>query len=369
MTPSCFTRNCVRLAAHLAAALLAAISAGAFAQPAPPKPVKAALTVTLVTPQQADLPLRLAANGNITAWQEASVGAEIGGLRLTDVLVNVGDRVKRGQLLARFDAATVAAEVAAARASLAEAEAALADARANAQRARAVEASGALSQQQITQLYTAEKSAQARTATQKAQLTLQELRLAHARVRAPDEGTISARSATVGAVGQPGQELFRLIRKNRLEWRAEVTAAEVARIRPGLEAVITSATGDSARGRVRTVAPTVDTQTRTALIYVDLAVPASAGAGFKAGMFAKGEFILGQSGALTVPQASLSLRDGFSYVFVVGADNRAAQVKVVPGRQAGDQIEITGGLKGGERVVASGAAFLTDGDTVKVVAK
>ncbi len=365
MTRSRFARR----RAQLAAGLLAAVSAGVFAQAAPPKPVKAALTVTLVAPRPVDLPLRLTANGNIAAWQEAIIGAEIGGLRLAEVLVNVGDRVKRGQLLARFDAATVAAEVAAARASLAEAEAALADARANAQRARAVEASGALSQQQITQLYTAEKSAEARAATVKAQLTLQELRLAHARVRAPDEGTISARGATVGAVGQPGQELFRLIRKDRLEWRAEVTAAEVARIRPGLEAVITSATGDSARGRVRSVAPTIDTQTRTALIYVDMNMPASAGAGFKAGMFAKGEFILGQSGALTIPQASLSLRDGFSYVFVVGADSRAALVKVVLGRQAGDQIEITGGLKGGERVVASGAAFLTNGDTVKVVAK
>lgn len=358
-----------RCHANLAGAVLALVSVVVSAQAPPPKPVKAALTVTLVTPQPAELPLRLAANGNITAWQEASIGTEIGGLRLAEVLVNVGDSVKRGQLLARFDAATVAAEVAAARASLAEAEAALADARANAQRARAVEASGALSQQQITQLYTAEKSGEARTASAKAQLTLQELRLTHARVRAPDEGTISARSATVGAVGQPGQELFRLIRKNRLEWRAEVTAAEVARIRPGLEAVITSATGDSARGRVRSVAPTVDTQTRTALVYVDLAVPAPARAGFKAGMFAKGEFILGQSGALTVPQASLSLRDGFSYVFVVGADSRAALVKVTLGRQAGDQVEITAGLKGGERVVAAGAAFLTDGDTVKVVAK
>jgi HlyD family secretion protein len=108
------------------------------------------------------VPLRVTANGNITAWQEASVGTEANGLRLADVKVNVGDVVKRGQVLATFAPDTVLAEQAQIRASVAEAEASLAEASANAQRARDLESTGALSAQQINQYVTGERTAQAR---------------------------------------------------------------------------------------------------------------------------------------------------------------------------------------------------------------
>ena len=110
-----------------------------------------ALTVTTAQPQRTSVPLRLAANGNVAAWQEAIIGAESNGLRLTDVRVNVGDVVKAGQVLATFSADTVQADVAQVRASLLEAQANAAEAAANAQRALSLQASGALSQQQIQQ--------------------------------------------------------------------------------------------------------------------------------------------------------------------------------------------------------------------------
>lgn len=329
---------------------------------------KPALSVSVVQAQSAELPLRINANGNVTAWQEASLGAEANGLRLATVNVNVGDRVRKGQVLAIFASETVAADVAQAKASLAEAEASLVDARANAERARSIQASGALSAQQVTQLLTGEKTAEARVAAAKAQLTAAEVRLTHAQVLAPDAGTISARSATVGAVAQPGQELFRLIRNDRLEWRAEVTSAEIAKVKPGQLVSVTSATGAKADGKVRMVAPTVDPATRNALVYVDLPASSGANGAFKAGMFARGEFVLGSSVALTVPQTALSLRDGFSYVFTVGPDNKASQVKVQVGRRVGDKVEVAG-IKASDRVVASGSSFLSDGDLVKVVSK
>ena len=229
-----------------------------------------ALTVSTAQPQRMQVPLRLAANGNIAAWQEASIGAESNGLRLTDVRVNVGDVVKAGQVLATFSADTVLADVAQSRASLLEAQANAADAAANADRARSLQATGALSQQQIQQFTTAEQTAKARVEASKAALNAQQLRLKHTQVVAPDSGVISARTATVGAVVGAGTELFRMVRKGRLEWRAEVTSTELRRIQPGAKVSVTAASGAVAEGTVRMVAPTVDPQTRNALVYVDL---------------------------------------------------------------------------------------------------
>jgi hypothetical protein len=84
-------------------------------------------------------------------------------------------------------------------------------------------------------------------------------------------------------------------------------------------------------------------------------------------MYAKGDITLGQSQAMTVPQTAVVLRDGFSYVYTVGADNRVTQAKVQTGRLSGDRLEVLSGLKPDAQVVVSGGAFLNHGDTVRVV--
>ena len=121
------------------------------------------------------------------------------------------------------------------------------------------------------------------------------------------------------AVVPAGQELFRLVRDNRLEWRAEVTATELARLRPKQSVRVFPASGGEVRGTVRTIGPVVDAQTRNALVYVDL----PPGGPAKAGMFARGEFELGTSPALVVPQQSVVVRDGFAYVFALQGDRVA----------------------------------------------
>jgi RND family efflux transporter MFP subunit len=324
---------------------------------------KAALTVVLTQAQRSTLATALVASGNIAAWQEAIIGAETNGWRLTEVRVNVGDVVRRGQVLASFVAEIAEADVAQGQAAVAEAEATLAEAGANAQRARDLQASGALSAQQISQYLTTERTAQARLAALRATARVQQLRLAQTQVLAPDHGVISARNATLGAVVPAGTELVRLIRGGRLEWRAEVAASELASIKPGQRVRVTAVGGTPVSGKVRMVAPTVDAATRNGLVYVDLPQPGPA----RAGMFARGEFEIGSSSALTLPQSAVLLRDGFSYVFMLAAENRVAQTKVSVGRRAEDRIEITGGLDATARVVAVGAGFLSDGDTVRVV--
>jgi RND family efflux transporter MFP subunit len=331
-------------------------------------PTRPALTVTSVQATSSSLPLQLAANGNVAAWQEAIIGSESNGLRLAEVRVNVGDVVKKGDVLAVFSSDTVNAEVAQSQAALLEAQANAGEAIANAKRARNLGDSGALSQQEITRYMTAEGAANARIASAKASLTAQQLRLKYTKVVAPDSGVISARSATVGSVVGVGAELFRMIRQGRLEWRAEVTATELTRIKPGAKVLVKAANGSELTGKVRMIAPTVDLQTRTALVYVDLPTSLSASAPFKAGMYASGQFDMGVSNAVTLPQQAVVIRDGFSYVFRLNADSRVSQVKVVTGRRLLDRIEVVQGLTPNATIVVSGAGFLNDGDLVKNVA-
>jgi len=348
------------VAGALATLLAVTVRAADEKKPAAAKP---ALTVTVTQLKPASLPVKLAANGNIAAWQEAIVGTEANGLRLADVRVNVGDVVKRGQVLATFAPDTVHADLAQVRAAVAEAEANAAEAAANAQRARELQPTGALSAQQTNQYLTAERTAQSRLEAQRAAAKVQQLRLQQTQVLAPDGGVISSRSATVGAVLPAGQELFRLIRGGRLEWRAEVPSSEVGPLKPGMAVRVTAASGEVLTGKLRIIAPTVDAQTRNGLVYVDLPGGNSA----KAGMFARGEFEVGTQQGMTLPQSAVLLREGFSYVLRVGADNKVTQAKVKVGPRVGERIQILDGLRPEERVVATGGGFLGDGDTVRVV--
>lgn len=356
------------------AASPSAASVAAQAKASAARSARPSLSVQVARPTQADWPLELSANGAIAAWQEAVVGAELSGLRLDAVLVNVGDRVRRGQVLATLASEAVRADIQNAQASLQEAQALAAEAKSNADRARNLRAADAISAQEAQRSLTSEQTALARVESAKAQLAAQALRGRQTRVVAPDDGVISSRTATVGTVVQPGLELFRLIRQSRLEWRAELPSADLGRVQPGMKAVATPPGGQPVEGRVRMVAPTVDGGTRNGLVYVDL--PASAAqAGARAGMFAAGKLAVGQAGGLTVPQTAVLLRDGFSYVFVLegvppgqqAAQASVRQVKVKVGRRQGERIEVLEGLKQGTQVVAAGVAFLADGDTVRVV--
>ncbi len=245
-----------------------------------------------------------------------------------------------------------------------------AEAQADLKRTTELKSSGALSSQQIQRYITAAQSAKARLEAAKARLKTQELRLAQSRVLAPDHGIISARTATVGAVLPSGQELFRLIRGGRLEWRAEVSSDDLSKLKPGQTAQLTLADGSSIQGSLRMLSPVVDTQSRNALVYVDLHSKGTS----RSGMFARGQFELGSTEVMTLPLSAVQLRDGFSYVLLLSADSPAIQSKVIQtkvdtGRRTADRIEITSGLKLSDQVVATGGAFLGDGDLVRVIAE
>ena len=354
----------------LSAALAMACLTGCGDQaPASALATKPALTVTVITPELLAWPETLSASGNVAAWQEAIIGPEISNYRITEVYANIGDAVRNGEVLARIASDAVDSELAESRATVSEAAATLAEARAINERARQLREKGFYSAQAGIQTQTAADTALARLNAARARLASAELRRSKAAVMAPDDGIISARNATVGSLTQPGQELFRLIRGGRLEWRAEVTAAELSRLEPGNPVRLEGPNGVEVKGGIRAVSPTVDPQTRNAIVYVDLRPDASTV--FSAGMFTRGEFILGRRPALTLPQSAVQLREGFAYVFRIDATgNDAGTVtltKVGTGRRLGERIEVSG-LDADARVVASGAGFLADGDTVRIVA-
>ena len=357
--------------ARLGLALLAVVAAAAFffsgssSKPSESvKPVaRPALTVSLTAPQMADWPRLLPANGNVVAWQEAVIGAEISNYRITEVRAQVGDKVKKGQVLARIASDTVASELAEMQAAVAELQASANEAKDNAARARELREKGFYSSQLNTQYQTAQHTAAARLAAARARQQAAEVKMSKTNVLAPDDGIISARSATVGSLTQPGQELFRLIRGGRLEWRAEIPSSELSSVKAGQLATLTGPGGESVKGTVRAVAPSVDPQTRNGLIYVDL----PADSPIRAGMFARGEFQLAQSPALTLPQTAVVLREGFAYAFRLDGSDRVAQTKLLLGRRQGERIEVVSGLAPEARVVENGAGFLADGDVVKVV--
>lgn len=348
----------------LVLAVLALAACGDAPKEAPPAAAaKPALTVTTVVPQQVDWPQAFEAGGNVAAWQEAVIGPEISNYRITEVRVNVGDVVRRGQALAAIAPETVDSEYAEIRASVAEAQAVVAETRANHERARQLRDKGFYSPQQLTQTQAAADTAQARLDAANARLQTAALKKSRTSIVASDDGIVSARTATVGMIVQPGQELFRIIRGARLEWRAEVGAAALGRIKPGQAVRLTAPGGEQVEGTVRALAPTVDPKTATALVYVDL--PPSAAGKLSAGMFARGEFRLGSKPALTLPQSALLLREGFAYVFKLDG-SKVVQVKVATDRRNDDRIEVIG-LDAAARVVASGVGFLADGDTVRIV--
>ncbi|WP_420469928.1 efflux RND transporter periplasmic adaptor subunit [Brevundimonas sp. FT23042] len=332
---------------------VAAVLVGRNGEPAvlAPEDASPSLTVTAATSRLAEWPATLAASGVVAPWEEASIGTQIGSYQLVEVRVNVGDRVRRGQVLARLDPALLRAEEAQLLATFEQAQA-------NRQRALALREAGAISEQETLQFVTEARTAEAALAGVRT-------RLRYTNVVAPDDGTISARSATLGSVVPAGQELFRLIRKDRLEWRGELTPAQLAQVRLGQEITLRLPAGGTALARVRQTAPSLNEASRLGVVYADI----QSGSPARAGMFAEGDVVLGSTPALIVPAESVIIRDGRSRILVL-ADGSATPLvslrSVSVGRRGDREVEITEGLRPGERVVVQGAGFLKDRDRVRV---
>jgi RND family efflux transporter MFP subunit len=320
-----------------------------------------ALTVTTTPAQRQALPSLIEASGVVAAWQEANVDARVSGLALISVDANVGDAIHKGQVLARFDDADVRAQVAQSEANLAQLEASARQADAERDRALALESRQVLSKQDLLQSLTRSQMAAAQVAQAKAGLMAARLKLDYTAVTAPDDGVVSSRSAALGQVATAGTELFRFIRRGRLEWRAEINSAAISAVTPGLEVSVRLPDGLNATGHVRQLAPSLSNDTRLALVYVDLDHAASA----RAGMYVNGTIQTSVRDATVVPAESIVIRDGRTYVLRLSGE-QVQQRAVAIGRRQGSLAEILSGISPGDVVVVRGAGFLNDNDVVRV---
>lgn len=349
-----------RLAAALSAAL---VVVGCSRGGGDAAPAASSLTVTLAAAERRAIDREIVASGSVAAWQEMSLGVELTGIRVANVLVEPGDRVVAGQALVELDRRTLDVQSR-------QAEANLAQARANAELAASQERRGStllernlISTNDFDVLRANRAKAEAQFSSAEAERDAAKLRLGFATLRAPDAGVISIRNVQPGQIVSGGGELLRLIRRGRLEWRAEVAENDLTRIKPGATVDLRGPSGEPVTGVIRAVSPSIDPQTRTALVYADLQKPGA----LRAGMFAEGRLRVGKADVTVVPRQSVVFRDGYPYVFVMGEGGKVLQRRIESGPPQGDFIEVRSGLKDGERVVARGAGFLSDGDIVKVI--
>lgn len=325
----------------------------------------AALTITVATVKRESWVEAVTLSGAVTPWQESVIGAPLSGLRLASIDVDVGDVVAKNQVLARFDHALLRAEVNRLDAVLAQAEAQALQATRDAQRAESLRDSGALSEQSILASLTQAEVAAATVKSARAELHAKQVELSYTVLRASDDGVISERTATLGAVVDSGEALFKLIRQQRLEWRGEASAQQLERISKGQAVELLLPDGTSASATIRQSAPTLSADSRMALVYADI----HPGSNARAGMYATGKVGLTTSPALVVPSSSVVVRDGRSYAFVVARQcdtGRVTAHAVKAGRRQGPRVEIVSGLSEGMDVADSGAGFLADGDRVRI---
>lgn len=323
---------------------------------------QAALTVSLLQPESLDAAQSLDTSGGLFAWQEVAIGAEVSGYRVSEVLVDVGDRVSKGKVLAKLDDTLLRESLNQAQAAAASAHATLEQTQSAARRGNTLQETGVISKQDVEQLNTAAATAAAQVASADSLLQTAKQRLEYAVIRSPDDGVIATRNIVPGQIANTGTTLLTLIRQSRVEWRAEISAGDITRVRPGMTASIQRADGSRALGKVRTVSPGIDSNTQRGIAYVDLALEQQV----RPGMYVTGSIQLAKAATLTVPLAAVTTRDGFSYVFVAQANNTVRQQRVTIGSLMTDKVEIREGVTAADRIVAAGVGFLRDGDTVRI---
>ena len=330
---------------------------------------QAVLSVETVSPSQDSIGNTLSADGTINAKDVANVSAKVNGVAIERILVQEGDRVKAGQVLAIFDTDAMEQQVLQAEADVAEAEATLANATADAARVLPLIEIDAISRQEADRYRTSKLQAQAALQASKARLSTQRLSVNNANVVAPVSGVISEKMAEVGMVAG-GEPLFTIIKGGVLEWRADIDPKLLGEVNVGTPVRVSLPGGDSVMGQVSRIAPTADNN-RQITIYASLA----ANSKVRAGMYQTGEFLLGSTSAQTVPNSAIVSNDGYDYVMLVtnvssqdGKNiGRIKQQRVTLGERFGDSVALTESLPAESRLVKQGGSFLNDGDLVRVV--
>jgi HlyD family secretion protein len=319
------------------------------------------VTVAVAYPTRSVWPVDFPIQGEVRTSREVSVPALLRDAPLAEVDADVGDAVRAGQPLARLDARAILNELAQRRASLAEADANLAASRLTLTRSHDLAATGAISEQDILHYRTQAAIDTARVALANAQLGASRMQRADATVRAPIDGIISSRTAMLGHVPAPGEELFRIVSPVDCELVANLDATRLPPLATGADVTIDTGDGLLA-ARIRATAPAAGADRFSVAVY--LRMPGACR--WPPGTYAAARMRTGTSPAWSIDRDALFLRDGFEYVMTVDADGLLHRKKVATGRTQARRVEIVSGIAAGDRVVTSGAGTLREGMAVSV---
>lgn len=356
---------CLALFAALALLPGAALAQEAAQAAVPPASERVSLTVTTDAVRRESVAAKISGTGLVEPWQEVVVAASTGGLALTEINALEGQRIEAGAIVARLDSSLLQAELAQSEAQQRSAEASYAAALSANERGQRLGRSGSLAAETIEERATAVETTRAAVEQAKAAVRTLEVQLDRTVIRAPFAGVVSSKPATLGTIVQAGAEILRLQRDGRLEAAIKLPEQYLAGIEAGDTADVTGPDGTVHSARIASIAETVDPATHLGTVRIKL--PAQAR--LKAGMFVRAAVSAGGAETMTVASAALTFREGRPAVFVVGADNQVFLKPVEIGTRGADRVAVTGALEEGQRVVTSGAGFLNDGASVRVVSQ
>jgi HlyD family secretion protein len=351
----------------------------------------AAVTTTRVAP--ADFVAQVSITGSIVPREEILVGPEVEGLRVIEVLADEGDRVKKGQVLARLVTDTLDAQLAQNDASLAKATAAIAQAQSNVtsadakvvearnayERGKPLQKSGVISDAVQDQRESATRVADAALIAARDALTAAEAdkrqveaqrreldwKRARTSVMAPEAGTVSRRVARVGGYASGGADpMFRIVARNEIELEAEVLDSQLASIKEGQTVTIAVPGGSEVAGVVRIVSPEIDKASRLGRVRVFIGECAA----LRVGGFARAMITTAKSHGVGVPLSAIQYGDAGTTVQAV-VDGRVATRRVQLGLVSVPAVEVVAGLAEGDVVVTTAGSFLRDGDAVRPIFK
>lgn len=372
----------------------------AVSAPEPSTEQAAAQAVTVASVESAQVSRTLNTTGTVTAYDLLPITPRSSGLQIRQVLVDEGESVTVGQVMAVLDDSVVRSQIAEAeaslesaravvqqrRATLAQAEATLQEAEVNLQRYDSLSQEGVVSRQEYDSRATATttaresvrvaasdiSSAEAQVRSAEARLQQLQTQLEQTLVVAPADGIVAERMARVGNVSSASEPMFSIIRDRLLELQAKVPETQLPQIPVGARVNISSDADAriQLQGQVREVSPLIDPETREATVRIDL--PSSAL--LRSGMFLNAAVVTSSAPGLVVPaQAVLPQPDGTMQVFRVVEGDRVEAVTIEVGDVTNPNLdrrdatmEVRSGLNPGDRVVVSGASYLKDGDRITI---
>jgi HlyD family secretion protein len=344
--------------------LAAALALAGCHKPAPKTSEAAqARVVRVVTLAPQAITGALAASGDLVPREEAAVLPEVSGFRVSKVLVDVGDHVKQGQTLVALDPALIQGQLLQQEALAAQTEVNALQAEEQARNVKDLDNQGVLSQEAIDQRRFQARAARATANAQAAMLKDVRTRNAKLSVAAPVTGLVLEKTVRPGDMSAAGGATpwFRIARDSEIELAAQLSEADLAKLRPGQRAQVTLPGGLTVAGAIRLISPQVDPQTKLGVVRVRLPVESD----IRAGGFGRAVFTDVTGDALAAPETAIRYDADGAAVMTVGPDNRVRRVIVQTGQRGGGWVQLIKGPPAGTRVVQNAAAFFLDGDLIK----